>query len=62
MQRHVDAVTKASHSFINTVVNNFQNQMLETGRARGPYVHARAFTDGLKALKDGYILCAVIFL
>jgi len=45
--------------FVDGVVDNFVYEMVQTGRARGPDIHGRAFAYRFEALEDLDLVGAV---
>ena len=48
-KNNIDLGAVTSESFINCVIDDFVDQMMETAFAGGTDIHSRAFTDRLKA-------------
>jgi hypothetical protein len=51
-QHYEDCVTMALHGLVNGIVHNLVYQVMKAVYTRGPYVHARPFTNSLQTLKD----------
>jgi hypothetical protein len=50
------AVAKASHGFIDAVIDNFIDEVMESLRSGGTDIHTRSFSDGFEALEYGYAI------
>ena len=52
VQRHGDGRGEAIHRFVDGVVEDFPDQMMEPGAADAADIHARPLPDGIQAFKD----------
>ena len=55
-----DLGAEARHRFIDGVVNNFPDEVMETSETCGPDVHTGTFTNGVETFENLNVLCAVI--
>jgi hypothetical protein len=46
-----DVLAESGQRFVDRVVNDLVDQVMQPGRSRGPDVHRRALPDGLEALQ-----------
>ena len=60
MNRDVDFRAEAGERFVDRVVDDLVNEMMQPGRPRGADVHRRALANRLKAFEDLDAVCAVI--
>ena len=58
-QDHVDARRVTRKDLIDTIVDDFKDEMVEASRTSGPDVHARAFAHWLEAFEHRDLLRAV---
>ena len=59
-QGDVDTGAIPSHRFIDRVVDNFPDQVMQASKTSGADVHAGALADGIEALKNLNVLGAVV--
>ena len=59
-QGDVDAGAITSHGFVDGVVDNFPDQVMQASKTGGADVHAGALADGIEALKNLNVLSAVV--
>jgi hypothetical protein len=52
-QSYVDFIAIAGESFIDRVVDDFIDQVVETAFSGGADIHSGALANGVEALKDG---------
>jgi len=50
MDRDIDLLTKSSESFVNTVVHNFVNQMMQSLRSSASNIHGRSLANSFQPL------------
>jgi hypothetical protein len=50
----------ASQRFVDGVIDDFKNEMVETSLARVTDIHARPFSNGLQAFQNLYVIGIVI--
>ena len=60
MDRDVDLVAKAGERFVDRVVDDLVDEMMQSRRTGGPDVHRRPLPYGLEALEDLDLVGAVI--
>ncbi len=56
----LDFVAVARHGFIDGVVDNFPDEVVEAALTGGAYVHAGAQADGFESFEDGDGICAIL--
>jgi hypothetical protein len=59
-QRDIDRVAVAGQRFINGVIYDFVDQMVQTARTGGTDVHARPLADGFQTFEDGDVAGVVM--
>ena len=59
-ERYFDVVGMASHSLVARVVEDFRNEVVETGDIGRTDIHTRATTDRFEALEDRDLLGTVL--
>ena len=57
---HIDAVAIACKRFVDGVIYDFVNKVVQAARTGGADVHARALADGFQTFKDLYLIRIVI--
>ena len=60
VNRHDDVVAIAGEGFVDRIVDDLPHEVVEARRGGGGDIHARAFADRLKSLKDLKVARAVI--
>jgi hypothetical protein len=60
MNRDADFRTEAGERFVDRVIDNLVNEMMQPGRPRGADVHRRALANRLEALEDLDAISAVV--
>ena len=60
VNRDVDLVAEAGKRFVDRVVDDFVDQMVQPGRAGGPDVHRGTLPDGLEPFQDFDLVRAVV--
>ena len=60
MNRDVDFGTEAGQRFIDRVVDDFVDEMMQSGRPSRADVHRRTLADRFKAFEDLDAVCAVV--
>lgn len=58
---YFNMVAEARKSLVYGVVDNLIDKVVQSPRTRGADIHARALSDGLKALKHLNLTCVVLF-
>jgi hypothetical protein len=48
--RNVDALGKTVERFVDAVVDDLKDQLMETSKACAPDIHTRAFSNGIESL------------
>jgi hypothetical protein len=59
MQAHDDGVAVARHRFVDAVVDDLVDEVMESTLRRVPDIHTGALSNGLESLKDGDVLGVV---
>jgi hypothetical protein len=59
MDAYFDRVAVACESFVDGVIDDFENEMVETSRPGRSDVHPGSLADGVEPLQNGYVLGAV---
>ncbi len=57
---HFDRVAMASQRFVDGVIDDFKNEMVETSLARVTDIHAWPFSNGFQAFQNLYVIGIVI--
>ena len=57
---HIDAVAIACKRFVDGVIYDFVNKVVQAARTGGADIHARALADGFQTFKDLYLIRIVI--
>ena len=52
VDRHLDGLTEPRHVFVDTVVDDFVDEMVKSVDAGAPDVHCRALSHGIETLED----------
>ena len=60
LKNDVDGVAEARHGFIDRVVDDFPDEVMQTSEARGPDVHTRTLANGVETFEDLNVLRTVI--
>ncbi len=60
VNRHVDLVAEAGQRFVNRVVDNLVDEMMQTRRTRRTDVHRRPFANGLESFEYFDLVGAVV--
>jgi hypothetical protein len=60
VQRQHDIRREAIHRFVDRVVEDFPDQMMKSGGADAPDVHARSLANRLQPFENGDVFCGVI--
>ena len=60
-QGHFDASGVTGHCFINRVIDDFVDKVVQASRTGGTDVHTRSFAHRLETLEDRDVFCAVLF-
>ena len=60
VDRDVDLIAEASQRFVDRVVHDLVNEMVQTGGARRPDVHGGPFPNGLEAFENLDLVRAVV--
>ena len=58
-KRDVDAGAVPRHRFVDGVVDNLTDEVMQAGEARRPDVHTGPFADRFEALEDLNLVCVV---
>ena len=59
MDFYSDFVTEASQSFVNGVIYDFINQMMQTSGTGGADIHTGTFADCLQTFQDLNLTCII---
>src|SRR5512141_595991 len=59
MNDHLDLITDARQSFIDRVIDNFIDQVMECLNIGAAHIHTRAAAHGFQTLHDLYIFCFI---
>ncbi len=59
MDRDVDGLTESRHMFVDAVVDDFIDEMMQSVDPRTADIHRRSFPDGIETLKDFNLIGAV---
>ncbi len=60
VNRHLDVPAVPGEGFVDRVVDDFVEEMMEAGRTGGPDVHRRPLLDGFEPFKNLDFVCAVV--
>ena len=60
VDRHIDLCTKAGQSFIDRIIHDLIDQVMQTSGRRTADIHTRTLSNGLKSFKNLNLTCAVI--
>ena len=56
VNRHPYSFTVAGQGFVNTVVDNFPDEMVKSFNCGIAYIHGRSFSDGLETVQYFYLI------
>src|SRR5215813_165406 len=59
MNRHFDAIGVSGERFVNRIVNDFVDEMMQAHVARGSDIHRRPQAHRLETFKNFYVFCSV---
>ena len=59
MEDHLEVVVAACEGFVDGVVDDLVNEVMQSPRARRADVHARAQADRLEAFEDGDVFSGI---
>ncbi len=54
-----DSITVSSHGFVETVVDNFPDHVVESTRTCRSDIHPRTFADSLESFEDSNLICSI---